>query len=96
MLYGYLSRVYTDLVSLPLSAEMTGERSLHSPATIPGHYITVLTVQVTEQHLRCCWATMEEPTATCEGMALTSHVWKYKSPLGNTLQLNCKSLVLPL
>lgn len=47
MLYGYLSRVYTDLVSLPLSVEMTGERSLHFPETILRHRITVLTVQVT-------------------------------------------------
>lgn len=76
MLYGYLSRVYTDLVSLPLSVEMTGERSLHFPATILRHHITVLTVQVTEQHLGCYRATMEEPTVTCEGITLTS---KYAS-----------------
>lgn len=53
MLYGYLSRVYTDLVSLPLSVEMTGERSLYFPATISRHHITVLTVQVRQQHLGC-------------------------------------------
>lgn len=79
MLYGYLSCVYTDLVSLPLSAEMTAERSLHSPATILRHHITVLTVQVTEQHLGCYWATMEEATVTCEGITYTYEnlVWEY-------------------
>ena len=50
---------------------MTGEGSLHSPATILRHHITVLTVQVTEQHLGCYQATMEEPTVTCEGITLT-------------------------
>lgn len=51
MLHGYLNRVYTDLVSLPLSVETTGERHLHFfPETVPEHHITVLTVQVSEQH----------------------------------------------
>lgn len=66
MLHGYLSHVYTDLVSLPLSVEMTGERSLHFPETIHRDHITVLTVQAPEQHLGCYQATMEEPAVTCE------------------------------
>ncbi len=81
MLYGYLSRVYTDLVSLPLSVEMTGERSLHFPATILRHHITVLTVQVTEQHLGCYRATMEERAVTCEGITLTSMYERTKARL---------------
>lgn len=72
MLYGYLSRVYTDLVSLPLSVEMTGEKSLHFPETILGHRITVFTVPVTEQRSGGYRATMEEPAVTCLRTALTS------------------------
>lgn len=93
MLYGYLSRVYTDLVSLPMSVEMTGERSLHFPATILWHHITVLTVQVTEQHLGCDQATMEEPAVTCEGIPLTS-MFKYKSAPGNISRFDCSSCFL--
>ncbi len=90
MLDSYLSRVYTDLVSLPPSAEMTGERSLHPPATILRHHITVLTVQVTEQHLGCYRATMEEPTVTCEGITSTSMYDRTKAHLGTSCKLNCK------
>lgn len=78
MLYGYLSRVYTDLVSLPLSAGMTGEKSLHS---ILRHCITV---QVTEQRLGYNRATMKEPAATCDGITLTSIYEKTKAHRGIT------------
>lgn len=92
MLYGYLSRVYTDLVSLPPSADMTGERSLHSQATILRHHITVLTVQVTEQHLEYYRATMEQPTVTCDGTTLNSMCENTKAHLGIT----CNSSEGPL
>lgn len=59
MLYGYLSHVYTDLVSLPLPADMTGERILLSQATILRHHVTVLTVPFTKQHLGYYQATIE-------------------------------------
>ena len=71
----------------PLSAEMTGERSLHFPATILWHHITVLTVGVAEQLLGCYRATMGEPAVTYERITLTS-MFKYKSAPGNISQLD--------
>lgn len=50
MLHGYLSRVYADLVSPPLSADMTvgmgGGRIPLSPETNPGVVLLVLTVPI--------------------------------------------------
>lgn len=71
MLYGYLSRVYTDLVSLPPSEEMTGERSLHFPETIYEHHVTVLTARVMEQYLGCYQSAGKESALSCATVTVT-------------------------
>lgn len=53
MLHGYLSCVYTDLVSLSLSVKMTRRGAYNFLKQFSGITSTVLTVQAKERTLGC-------------------------------------------